>query len=261
MNYEIFATLDKLRLEGHPFVLVTVIESSGSVPGKPGARMAVLADKSLGTVGGGQLEDTALEHARTLLERRAGDLVHYNLSELEMTCGGKATLHYEFVDAARRLFIFGSGHVGAALAAMAPTAGFVTTVFDNRADLSSEGRFPPEVRAVIGPYEEAAKRVTPGAYLVFVTHGHRFDEAALKAVGGPALAAMKYVGVIGSRAKARTMRRNLQDAEITPGDNFFMPIGLGLGGDTPGDIAVSILAELVAAAHDSDGLPHLRHSS
>lgn len=257
MNYEIFATLDKLRMDGHPFVLVTVIEASGSVPGKPGARMAVLADKSLGTVGGGRLEDTALEHARGLLARRAGDLVHYNLTELKMTCGGKATLHYEFVDSARRLYVFGGGHVGAALAAMAPAAGFVTTVFDDRADLSWEGRFPPEVRAVIGPYEDAATRVSSGSYLVFVTHGHRWDEAALKAVGGEALAAMKYVGVIGSRAKAKAMRRNLSEAGITPGENLFMPIGLKLGGNTPGDIAVSILAELVAAAHDTDDLPHL----
>jgi len=258
MNYEIFAILDKLRLSGTPFVLVTVVEASGSVPGKPGTRMAVLERKSIGTIGGGRLEDAALAHARKLLEDRQGGVVHYNLTELKMTCGGQATLQFEFVDAARRLYIFGGGHVGAALAAMAVGAGFVTTVFDDRTEFSWEGRFPGEVNTVIGPYEEAGRQLRPGAYLVFVTHGHKWDEAALRAVGQETLDAMSYVGVIGSRSKAKAMVRGLKNAGITPGPNFYMPIGLALGGSTPGDIAVSILAELIAVAHETEGLPHLR---
>jgi xanthine dehydrogenase accessory factor len=258
MNYEIFATLDELRRSGRTFVLVTVVEAAGSVPGRPGTRMAVLADDSFGTVGGGRLEDAALEHARQLLRDRRSEVVHYNLTDLKMTCGGRATLQYEYVEAARRLYVFGGGHVGAALAAMARGAGFLTTVFDDRTDLSWEGRFPAGVKFVLGPYEDAGRHIPPGSYLVFVTHGHKWDEDAVKSLGPEGLAKMKYVGVIGSRSKARAMLRSLEKAGIEPGPNFYMPIGVKIGGNTPGDIAISILAEMVAAAHGTEGLPHLR---
>ncbi|MBN2489238.1 MAG: XdhC family protein, partial [Planctomycetes bacterium] len=167
-------------------------------------------------------------------------------------------LQYEYVEAARRLSIFGGGHVGAALAAMACGAGFLTTVFDNRTELSWEGRLPSAVTLVLGPYTDAGRRIEPGSYLVVMTHAHRWDEDAVKALGAEALSRLKYVGVIGSRSKTRAMWRALAEAGIRPGPNFYMPIGLNLGGNTPADIAVSILAELVAVAHGTAGMPHLR---
>ena len=258
MNHEIFGALDALRRGGTSFVLVTVVEASGSVPGKPGTRMAVMVDRSLGTVGGGRLETEALVHARKLLQARKGDLVRYDLTELAMTCGGRTMLHYDYVGAARRLYVFGGGHVGAALTAMASGAGFEVTVFDDRADLPQGERFPPGVRFVPGSYEEAARQIEPGGYVVVVTHEHRLDEDVVKAMGAEKLERMNYVGVIGSRSKTRAMWESLARVGITPGANFYMPIGLKIGGGTPGDIAASILAELIAVAHGTPDLPHAR---
>jgi len=259
MNYEIFDSIADLRRSGTVFVLVTIVEATGSVPGKPGARMVVLPEETFGTIGGGAMEHEAISHARGLFKTHRNEVVHYNLDDLEMTCGGKTTVQYEYIAPPRRLFIFGGGHIGSALAAMAPNAGFDTTVFDNRTDIPLEGRFPEAVKTILGPYEEAVNHLQKGSYVVVLTHGHQWDEAVLKAMGPELLAGMKYIGVIGSRAKTGTMHRNLEEAGSPLGANFFMPIGLAIGGPAPGDIAVSILAELIGVFHETTNLPHLRH--
>jgi xanthine dehydrogenase accessory factor len=149
---------------------------------------------------------------------------------------------------ALQLLIVGGGHIGLALAGLAPSLGFEVTVVDDRPEFAAGGRFPPGVRARCGDYaaEVAAFPVDRRTYIVIVTRGHNQDAAALAAcVRRPAA----YVGVIGSRRKLGLLRRELVDsgcATAAEWERVFAPIGLDLGARTVEEIAISIAAELVA---------------
>jgi xanthine dehydrogenase accessory factor len=148
-----------------------------------------------------------------------------------------------------RLFIAGAGHVGEALAAIAAPAGFDITVFDDRADLASAGRFPTAAR-VVGDIADAlrAAKIDRRTFVVIVTRGHRHDADALAAVVRSDAA---YIGLIGSRRKIVHIYRELADGGLPPEllARVHAPIGLDLGAVSPGEIAVSIAAELIAVRY------------
>ena len=129
--------------DGEDVVLVTVVAIAGSAPPRVGFRMAVTGGGTEGTVGGGALENEAIRLARALL---AGDgtarLERIDVAAIGMECGGEVTLFLEPFRAAPRLWIFGGGHIGKALAPMAAAAGFTVTVVDNRPEFADRTRFP-----------------------------------------------------------------------------------------------------------------------
>ncbi|MEZ4221652.1 MAG: XdhC family protein [Polyangiaceae bacterium] len=243
---------------GRRAALATVIRVSGSTPQQPGARLLLTADGSqIGTVGGGAVEKAVLEElAECLREGRPG--VHrFDLGrDLGMCCGGTMEVFIEPVESVARLVLFGAGHVAKPTAALARSVGFSVTVVDDREELNTEERFPDCERIVAEP-REAARSVAPthADWLLVVTHDHRLDEEALDTY---ARLPHAYLGMIGSRRKVfRTLQRIAQRGALPDLERIYAPVGLDLGAVSPEEIAVSIVAELVALRHGRPAT-HLR---
>lgn len=246
-----FRRLADLVDRREPVVVVTVAEASGSAPGRPGAKMLVARDGFHGTVGGGRVEKAALERARELLGASTGpEIIRYDVvQDLGMTCGGTMNLVYEPITPSPRLVIFGAGHVAQPLCAAASLAGFEVTVLDEREDWLTGERFPDARERILCPWDEAVgrARLDEHTFVVSVSPGHTVDEAVMRQV----LAAdvrPRYLGVIGSRRKGAVIRKNLgeegHDPEAVAG--IHIPMGLNIGAAEPREIAISIVAELIA---------------
>lgn len=254
---DLYRELATLAEQGTPFVLATIIESTGSTPRKTGAKMVVLADgRTIDTVGGGKIEAQVICDALDALKRGVSGIVEYVLRPsgehaLGMVCGGEAKVFLEVHAPDRTLVIAGAGHISQKLCPMAKLLDFRVTVIDQRSEFANAERFPLADEVIVGPPADIASlvRLDDRTHVVIVTHGHLFDMDALRAVAASPVA---YVGMIGSRTKVRTVMRDLE-AEGVPAEalaRVHAPIGIDLGGQTPGEIAVSILAQIIAGWHD-----------
>jgi xanthine dehydrogenase accessory factor len=243
------ALLALLRSGGRG-ALATVVRASGSTPQQAGARMLLTASGGfVGTVGGGAIEQAIADALRACARTGRPELVVRDLGrDLGMCCGGRMEVFVEPIEGTPRLVIFGAGHVGRATAAMARGVGFSVTIVDDREELSSEERFPGCTRILAEPHE-AREEVAPTAHdwLLVVTHDHRLDEEALDTY---ARLPHAYLGMIGSRRKiVRILQRIRGKRALPPLEKVYAPVGLDLGAVTPEEIAVSIVAELVALRH------------
>jgi len=167
-------------------------------------------------------------------------------TELGMCCGGEMVVHLELLETQPRLFVFGAGHVGRPLAALAATTGFAVTVVDARADWLTSERFPAAVRLLREP-DAAARELAlgPPDSVVVTTHDHALDQRVVQELLKREL---RFTGLIGSFAKQRKFALRLRARGF--GDDAIArlrtPVGLSIGARTPEEIAVSIVAELVA---------------
>lgn len=231
-------------------VLVTVIRTAGSTPRKEGARMLV-GEKGLlaGTVGGGRFEQEILKRAAEILPKGGFATAEIKLTlELGQCCGGEMEVSLEVLKPAERLFIFGAGHVAKELAPAAKRVGFEVTVLDDRDGFLTRERFPEADRLVdacdpAGWPDSVA--IDGGTWCVVMTHDHGLDQRIVeKLVASPA----RFVGLIGSRSKARRFAARLAAWGATPEQvaRLRSPVGIEIGAETPQEIAVSIVAELVA---------------
>ena len=256
MNQEVFAALAEALQRGEEVALVTITASTGSTPQRVGAKMLVYADgRTVGTIGGGCYENDAFGKAREAIRARQPLTVKYDLTddfaeESGLICGGQMQVFIEPVEPAPDVYVFGAGHVGSFLARMAHEAGFRVHVIDDREKFASADRFPAGVQVVVEdiPAWLAANRLPATAYAVIVTRGHRHDLDALRALAPRGL---RYVGLIGSRAKVKRvydalLEEGMDARALAP---VHAPIGLDIGAITPQEIAVSILAELIAVKH------------
>lgn len=247
---DLYQALHQLSESGAPFVLCTVIASHGSTPQKPGSKLVVKADGSLwGTVGGGAIEQQIVDAAVQLLADGTRDttvLETHLTHELGMCCGGRMTVFLEKHTRAPALTVFGAGHVAKELARLAVSTGFQVTVVDERERWATEERFPG-CTLVRRPPDDVAREVRggPDAYCAVVTHDHPLDQRCIEALLATPLA---YLGVIGSRRKAERFRQRLLAAGHSREqvERFECPMGLDIGALTPAEIAVSIVARLVA---------------
>lgn len=254
---DLYRELATLAEQGTPFVLATIIESTGSTPRKTGAKMAVLAGgRTIDTVGGGRIEAQVIRDSLDALKRGASGIVEYELRPkgehaLGMVCGGEAKVFLEVHAPDRTLVIAGAEHISQKLCPMAKLLDFRVVVVDQRTEFANAERFPLADEVIVGPPADIASLVSldDRTHVVIVTHGHLFDMDALRVVVTSPVA---YVGMIGSRTKVRTVMRELE-AEGVPAEalaRVHAPIGVDLGGQTPGEIAVSILAQIIAGWHD-----------
>jgi xanthine dehydrogenase accessory factor len=238
---------------------VTIVRSNGSTPQRTGAKMLVFADgRTVGTIGGGCYESDAIGRAREVIASGKPVLARYDLNddfvqESGLICGGQMEVYIDPIAPAPRLYIIGGGHVGWHLARAAADAGFRIHVVDDREKFASAERFPmaDAVSAEdIGAWLHRAD-LPSSSYVVVVTRGHTHDYDALRALAARDL---RYLGLIGSRAKVARIFDALA-AEGLPMeclDRVHAPIGLDIGAVTPAEIAVSILAELIAVRHGRD---------
>jgi xanthine dehydrogenase accessory factor len=260
VNSEVFAALAEALARGEEVALVTITAATGSTPQRVGAKMLVYADgRTVGTIGGGCYEDDAFWKAREAIKQRQPANVKYELSddfaeESGLICGGQMEVFIEPVEPSPDVYIFGAGHVGHSLARMAHDAGFRVHVIDDREKFANAERFPADVDVVVDeiPTWLQTHTLPATAYAVIVTRGHRHDLDALRALAPRGL---RYVGLIGSRAKVKRIYDALVEEGMTADAlrTVHAPIGLDIGAVTPQEIAVSILAELIAVKHGKIG--------
>lgn len=250
------------RVDGDETVaVVTVIETSGSAPGKPGFKMLVDSDgTTLGTVGGGLVEATATRDAMAAIAEKKSRVCAYRLDQdaaggLGMLCGGTANVFIDVIGGPETLLIAGAGHVARPLAAMGAMLGFKVIVADDREDFCNRERFPKAAQCLVGDLGElmANTKITRNTYVVIITRGHAYDQVALeKTINSNAA----YLGMIGSRKKVDAIFQNLRDQGIEEGKikKVYAPIGLDIGAKTAEEIAVSILGEIIAHKYGKAGL-------
>ncbi|MBN1946855.1 MAG: XdhC family protein [Bradymonadales bacterium] len=233
-----------------PCVLVTVVGYTGSTPRKPGAKMLVFGDgRTVGTVGGGALEHFLLGKTQEVMTHHQPSLLErIPLNELGMECGGTATVLLEPQQYPARLYLFGAGHVAQPFAHMAALAEFDVVVIDERADLATQGRFPDARTIIAKKPVEAIDQLefdAESSYVVVVTHSHPLDVTIVsKVMPRP----FRYLGVIGSVRKKASLFATLAAQGFTESQlaRIQMPVGLEIGAETPVEIAVAILAQLIA---------------
>jgi xanthine dehydrogenase accessory factor len=256
MNQEVFSALSEALQRGEEVALVTIVSSTGSTPQRVGAKMLVYADgRTVGTVGGGCYENEAFWKAREAIKNRKPVNLKFELNddfaqENGLVCGGQMEIFVEPVEPSPELFVFGAGHVGYFVAKMAHEVAFKVHVVDDREKFASVERFGSGIDVIVDHIPTWLENHTlpPTAYAVIVTRGHTHDLDALRAL---ARSPHRYLGLIGSKAKVRRIFDVLleegQSAETLKA--VHAPIGLDIGAITPQEIAVSILAELIAVKH------------
>jgi xanthine dehydrogenase accessory factor len=259
VNQEVFAAVAEALERGESAALVTIVSTLGSTPQRVGAKMLVFADgRIVGTIGGGCYENDAFWKARESIKTRRPELVHYELSddfaqETGLICGGTMDVYIEPIEPSPELYIVGAGHVGFHLARLAADVGFRVHVVDDREKFANRERFPTAVDVVVDDIPQWIDRANlpAHAYAVIVTRGHTNDLEALRVLAPREL---RYLGLIGSRAKVARIYEALV-ADRMPAEmlqKVHAPIGLDIGAVTPQEIAVSILAELIAVKHGKE---------
>jgi xanthine dehydrogenase accessory factor len=256
VNQEVFSALATALERGEEVALVTIVSSTGSTPQRVGAKMLVYADgRTVGTIGGGCYENDAFWKAREVIKGRKPLNVRYELTddiaeESGLICGGQMDVFIEPVEPSPDVYIFGAGHVGYALGRMAFDTGFRVHVIDDREKFASTERFGDGIDVIVDdiPTWLQTHTLPATAYAVIVTRGHKHDLDALRSL---VQASLRYVGLIGSRAKVKRIFDALRAEGMTVDTlkSVHAPIGLDIGAITPQEIAVSILAELIAVKH------------
>jgi xanthine dehydrogenase accessory factor len=235
-----------------------VVRSQGSTPQRAGAKMLVFADgRTVGTIGGGCYENEAIGKARLAIEDGGSQLLHFELNddfaqENGLICGGRMDVHIDPLLPDPRLYVIGAGHVGFQLAKIAADAGFRLHVVDDREKFANADRFPgAEITVDSIPDWLHRADLPASAFVVILTRGHQHDLDAMRALAARDL---RYLGLIGSRAKVARIYEALLDDGLPPAclERIHAPIGLDIGAVTPAEIAVSILAELIATRRGVD---------
>lgn len=245
---------------GKPFVVVTVIDVHGSVPTETGSKMLVDSQGlGFGTVGGGRLEHKAIEAAQSLLSQADSGqpaaprthFVDWSLkADVGMTCGGRVKLFFEVCNRSSwSVVIFGAGHVTQALAHLLSTLDCLITCIDPREDWLA--KLPPSIhRIALAEPAAYVPRLTSSDFVLCMTKGHHSDLPILQAIYQQQCQ-LPFLGVIGSKAKAAVLRKELVAIGLDPAAlTFQCPVGLvvgdsPLGNNEPGEIAISIVAQLL----------------
>ncbi|HRY98105.1 MAG TPA: XdhC family protein [Bacteroidales bacterium] len=235
-----------LLAEGQAFAYCVVTSTRGSTPRKRGTAMLLLPDgRTFGTVGGGSIEKEVLDCALEALREGSPRLCSPGEAATE-GCGGKMEVFIQVFGTEPVLHIFGAGHVGLALARIAPSLGFRVVLLHNKPD-DVKASIPSGVRLVNGDPETLLKACSfgPGSFFVIATSEHKADIEYLAALAGKPLV---YLGMLGSRNKVKEAREQLLLLGISEDviDRIDMPVGLPIGAQGPEEIAVSIAARLIA---------------
>jgi xanthine dehydrogenase accessory factor len=258
-NPDLFEEIVRLRREGIPAALATIVGTRGSTPGRETMRLLVTEDGTfLGTVGGGCLEAEVYETAQEVLRDEQPRTLQFRLTEHDspdsgLLCGGEVTVFVEPITTPA-LTVFGGGHVSRALCQVAALAGFRVTVCDDRASYASPERFPEASETLVGPYGElvADMPLRANDYVVIVTRGHKEDGVVLEALARRWQAGERprFVGMIGSKTKRAVLFRHLRAAESGVPEDFLdairSPVGMCIGARSHEEIAVAVVAELVS---------------
>ncbi|MBC7925013.1 MAG: XdhC family protein, partial [Bryobacteraceae bacterium] len=250
---DIFDEIVRIRRSGQKCALATIVQVGGSIPSYESAKLLVREDGSLlGTVGGGCVEAEVWNVAREVMETEKPRHLHFTLGEDAaydngLICGGQLDVFVEPILPQPAAIVFGAGHISKSLVKIAGLAGFRTIVVDDRDMFANRERFPDADEVHAAEYEEIFPKleVNSSTYLMIVTRGHRDDMRVLEwAVQTPA----KYIAMIGSKRKVISVVRELEKQGLPAQlfEKIHAPMGLDIGAITPEEIAVSVVAEMIA---------------
>lgn len=261
-NVDIYEEIARLRREGKRAALATIIQIRGSVPSFETAKILVREDGStVGTVGGGCVENDVWKAARQVMfdekpRRLLFDLTDSSNLEGGLICGGKVEIFVEPILATPTSYIFGAGHISKFISKISTLAGFNAVIIDNRPQYANPERFPEALEIYSESFEVAFEKIVPNefSYIVIVTRGHLEDQNVLRwAVNTNA----RFIGMIGSKFKKRALFQNLRDDGVPQErlDRVYSPVGIDIGAILPEEIAVSIVAQMIAVRRARPGSP------
>ena len=249
------AQLDAQRT-GEPYAVVTIAEASGSVPRKNGKMLVFSDGRTLGTVGGGPAERMAKRDALSAMDAGENRFLRYDFpSPNDASCSGRLSVLIEAFQPKPLLVVFGGGHVGTSLLRLAKPTGFRALLFDDRTEeqipaaVSLADRFVRVENVERGILNTS---IPTGAFFVLCGHDHAVDGEALAAA---LQKSPRYIGMLASRRKIQSLFAMLKERGVTQKELDFVhaPIGLDLGGETPQELAVGILAQLLLVKNRKDG--------
>jgi xanthine dehydrogenase accessory factor len=263
---DLFEEIVRMRRAGQRGALATIVHTNGSIPSYESSRMLVREDGSLaGTIGGGCVEAEVWAAAKEVMHKEAPRKMVFNLNneasyDNGLICGGTVEIFVEPILPQPMLYLFGGGHVSMAVAKAASAAGFAVGVVDDREAFANVERFPM-AQQVFTSYEEAFEKIsaTASTYLVIVTRGHKDD---MRVLAWAARTQARYVGMIGSKRKVLSVYKALEQEGYKPEEfeRIYAPMGLEIGALSPEEIAISIVAELVAVRRNAGNAAHKKVS-
>ncbi len=250
---DVYDEIVRLRRLGQKCAVATIVQVNGSIPSYESAKMLVREDGSMvGTIGGGCVEAEVWNAAREVIETEKPKHLTFSLGQDAaydngLICGGQLNIFVEPVTPQPVAYIFGGGHVSKSISKIANMAGFATVVVDDREAFANAERFPEASATYAEAYEDVFPKlpVTSSSYLVIVTRGHRDDMRVLRwAVTTEA----RYIAMIGSKRKTISVVRELEKEGFAREmfQKVFAPMGLEIGAETPEEIAISVVAEMIA---------------
>ncbi|OGS15351.1 MAG: hypothetical protein A2234_01295 [Elusimicrobia bacterium RIFOXYA2_FULL_58_8] len=243
---------------GRSAAFITVISVDGSTPREAGAKMLVYADGSIeGTVGGGSIEALTIKRAVECVKKGQGGKFVFDLKpkgNTGMICMGKMEVFVDVYKNPLKVLLLGGGHVALKIAEACRLAGYPYAVADDRKEFANTERFPAALSVMNELPHKAVLRagIDKDTYVVIVTRGHALDRECLEAAMRTPAA---YIGMIGSADKVCEIFRLAEKNKLYPlkDPRVHSPIGLNLGGKAPGEIAVSVLAEIIKLHYKRDG--------
>src|ERR1700675_617844 len=259
---DLFEEIVRMRRAGARGALATIVHTNGSIPSYESSRMLVREDGSLvGTVGGGCVEADVWAAAKEVMQKEAPRKMVFNLNneasyDNGLICGGTLEVFVEPILPQPMLYLFGGGHVSMAVAKAASAAGFGIGIVDDREAFANAERFPM-ASDIHTNYEDAFVKVHPNAasYLLIVTRGHKED---MRVLSWAVRTEARYIGMIGSKRKVLSVYKALENDGYKPEEfeRVFAPMGLEIGALSPEEIAVSIVAELIAVRRNAQSAAH-----
>ena len=259
---DLFEEIVKMRRAGQRGALATIVHTNGSIPSYESSRMLVREDGSLvGTIGGGCVEADVWAAAKEVMQKESPRKMVFNLNneasyDNGLICGGTVEIFVEPILPQPVVYVFGAGHVSMAMAKAASAAGFAVGVVDDREAFANLQRFPM-AQDVFTSYEQAFEKIQPNAstYLVIVTRGHKED---MRVLAWAVRTQARYVGMIGSKRKVLSVYKALEQEGYRPEEfeRVYAPMGLEIGALSPEEIAISIVAELIAVRRNAEAAAH-----
>lgn len=250
---EIYKTFTELLKSKTPFVLVTMVETLGSIPQNQGAKMIVSTDGLIsGTIGGGKVEKKSIEESLKLLSKSENfnrcRFVRWNLNkDVGMTCGGTVGIFFEaFNHNNWEITVFGAGHIANSLIPVLLTLDCNITCIDIRSEwLEKLPESPKLTKILTEDFVSEVKNIKENSFVLIMTMGHTTDKPVLEEI--LRTRNFPYIGLIGSKAKAKILKNDLKDAGFSEDfeEKYFCPVGLDIGSNDPGEIAISITAQLL----------------
>jgi xanthine dehydrogenase accessory factor len=247
---DIYQEIIKIIESGEGAALVTIIATASSTPRGVATKMLVRPDGSIvGTIGGGSVEGKAIKIAIEVMRTGKPQRQQFGFSpdeEPEMVCGGEMEIFVEPILHTPTIYLFGAGHISFALAKISKMLGFRVFVIDDRKDFAVEERFPDADSIMVEDFENAFSKINidKRSYIVIATSSHQDDERVL---GQAVLTPARYIGMVGSKNKVKTLFDNLSSRGVERQllEKVHSPIGLEIHAETPEEIAISIMAEII----------------